>query len=69
MVFVVSASLSIAIPAAVHVVLGDRADAALTPAKDWLSRSDAAVMAIVLLIVAAKLAATGSRSWRRRVGR
>jgi hypothetical protein len=58
-VFVLVASLSIAIPVAVYVVLGDRADAALTPAKDWLSRNNAAVMAIILLIFAAKLIGDG----------
>jgi threonine/homoserine/homoserine lactone efflux protein len=58
-VFVVIASLSIAIPVGTYVVLGEHADAALAPAKDWLARNNAAVMAIVLLIFAAKLIGDG----------
>lgn len=60
-VFAVLASLAIAAPVAVYLVLGERADATLRPAKDWLARNNAIVMVIVLLIFGAKLLGDGIR--------
>jgi Sap, sulfolipid-1-addressing protein len=58
-VFVAIASLSIVAPVAAYVALGDRAEAALTPAKDWLARNNKAVLSVILLIFGAKLLGDG----------
>jgi hypothetical protein len=58
-VFVAIASLSILAPVVVYFALGDRAEATLTPAKDWLARNNKAVMAVILLIFGAKLLGEG----------
>ncbi len=60
-VFVGIASLSIVIPVGTYFALGDRAEATLTPAKDWLARNNAAVMAVILVIFGAKLLGDGIR--------
>ena len=61
-VFVLLASLSIAVPVGTYLALGrDRAEVVLTPTKDWLSRNNAAVLAILFLIFGAKLLGDGIR--------
>ncbi len=54
-VFVVLASVSVAAPVATYVVLGDRANATLSDWKGWLIRNNSVVMAVLLLVLAAKL--------------
>jgi hypothetical protein len=60
-VFVLLASLSILVPVGTYLALGARAESTLTPAKDWLARNNAAVMAVILLIFGAKLLGDGIR--------
>lgn len=54
-VFVVLASVTVAVPVVGYVVAGDRADAALASAKDWLLANNQVVMAVLLVVFAAKL--------------
>jgi len=53
--FAIVASLGIAVPVVTNLAMGARAEGVLTPAKDWLSRNNAGVMAVILLIFGAKL--------------
>lgn len=58
-VFVVIASLSIALPVAYAVFVGDRARSTLDSAKTWLTADNAAVMAVLLLVFGVDLIAKG----------
>ncbi len=61
-VFTVVASLSVALPLLLFVVLGDRMLHPLGRARDWLQRHNAAVMSIVLVVIGAIVAAEGLSS-------
>jgi hypothetical protein len=53
------ASLTVASPVLVYLVMGEHADAGLTRMKECLSRNNNAVMAVLLLVFAAKLIGDG----------
>lgn len=56
---VVVASLTVALPVLLYVVLGDRVLTPLGRVRDWLSRNNAAVMAVVLLVLGVALLLEG----------
>jgi len=58
-VFAVLASLTVATPVVILLVLGDRADAILSSWKVWLAQNNSAVMAVLLLVVGVKLVGDG----------
>ena len=59
MVFVVVASLTIALPVAYRLIGGDHARAKLDELRDWLGVHNAAVMATLLLVFGVDLLAKG----------
>lgn len=58
-VFVVVASLGVAAPAVVRGVLGARSDRVLAVADDWMTRNNAVIMSVVLLILGVVLIGNG----------
>jgi threonine/homoserine/homoserine lactone efflux protein len=58
-VFTILASLTVALPVLVYLILGDRAEDGLISLKDWLSVNNAVIMAVLLLVFAAKLIGDG----------
>ena len=58
-VFTVVASLTVATPVLLHVALGRRVEPSLRATRDWLLRHNAAVVAVVLVLVGAALVAKG----------
>lgn len=58
-IFVVIATLGPGIPVAAYLILGERSKRFLEELKDWLSRYNAAIMAVICLIIAAKLIGDG----------
>ena len=58
-VFVVVASLTIAVPVGYHLLGGESAAAALDRLKDWLGVNNTAVMAVLLLVFGVHLVAQG----------
>lgn len=58
-VFVVLASLTVALPVLAYLVLGDRADATLTGWKEWLVANNDTVMVVLLVVFGAKLVGDG----------
>jgi len=57
--FALAASVSVAVPFAAHLVLGDRATAPLQRANTWLTVHNATVMAVVLLVIGALVLVKG----------
>jgi hypothetical protein len=62
-VFVVIASAGVAVPLLMHLVMGARADRRLVAVKNWMANNNKTIMAIVLLIIAAKLIGDGLAVW------
>lgn len=58
-VFVVIASITVALPVVFYLVLGERADATLTGWKEWLQANNATVMVVLLAVFGAKLIGDG----------
>lgn len=58
-VFVVIATVGPSIPVAIYFFMGDRADDLLSRLKAWLSRKNATIVAVICLIIAAKLIGDG----------
>jgi len=54
-VFTVIGSLGVAIPVVMYIALGDRSRPLLASLKDWMTRSSAVVMAVLLLVIGVKL--------------
>lgn len=54
-VFIFLASVTVAGPALVYAVVGHRAEEPLEGAKDWLVANNKTIMAVVLLVIGAKL--------------
>jgi threonine/homoserine/homoserine lactone efflux protein len=54
-VFTVVASLGVAIPVVMSFVLGDRSGPLLARVKDWMAQNSAVIMAVILLLIGAKL--------------
>jgi hypothetical protein len=58
-VFVLIASITVAAPVAAYLALGERAEAVLTETKEWLVANNAAVMAVLFLVLGAKVLGDG----------
>ena len=59
LVFVILASLTIIAPVVYNLVMGEKAEATLTEMKSWLISNNNVVMAVLLLIIGAKLIGDG----------
>jgi threonine/homoserine/homoserine lactone efflux protein len=55
LVFAVIASLGVAIPVVLFFVMGDRAPALLDRMKTWMAQNNAAIMAVLCLVIGVKL--------------
>ena len=58
-VFVLIASVSVALPVVLNVILGSKAQHTLTEMKDWLIDNNNTVMAVLFLVLGAKLLGDG----------
>lgn len=58
-IFVLIASLTIILPVAAYLILGERADAGLTSMKDWLTANNHTVMTILFVVLGAKVLGDG----------
>jgi hypothetical protein len=58
-IFVVIASVSIALPVLYRIVRGEHAQATLDGAKQWLQANNAVVMAVLFLVIGAKILGDG----------
>jgi hypothetical protein len=58
-VFVVIGSLGVLVPVGAHIGLGLRARRPLDELRAWLMAHNAAIMAVLLLVIGAKLAGDG----------
>jgi threonine/homoserine/homoserine lactone efflux protein len=54
-VFMVIASLGVGIPVVLYFVMGERSQALLQSLKSWMEHNNAVIMAILLLVIGAKL--------------
>ncbi len=54
-VFMVIASLGVGIPVVLYFVMGDRSQAILQGLKTWMSHNNAVIMAVLMLVIGAKL--------------
>lgn len=59
LLFTLVASVSVAVPVLSYTLLGDRVLGPLGAARDWLERNNAAVMAVVLVVIGALLVVKG----------
>jgi Sap, sulfolipid-1-addressing protein len=53
-VFIVIATLGVGAPVAIYYLMGDRATSILGGLHDWMARENAAIMAVICLIIGAK---------------
>jgi Sap, sulfolipid-1-addressing protein len=58
-VFVLIATVGVAVPVVIYFALGDRAGPVLGSLKDWLARNNRVIMAVLLLVIGAKLIGDG----------
>ena len=58
-VFVVLASLTVALPVCFYLAMGHKADATLTTWKDWLGANNATVMMVLFVVFGVKLLGDG----------
>ena len=58
-IFTVVAALGVLIPVVLYLILGERMLAPLSRSRDWLERNNAAVMAVVFVLIGAGLTAKG----------
>jgi hypothetical protein len=58
-VFVVIATLGVAAPVVIYYALGDRSAKLLGELRTWLATHNAAIMAVLLLVIGAKLLGDG----------
>ena len=54
-VFILIATLGVGVPIAIYFVMGDRATKILGDLHDWMARENATIMAVICLIIGAKL--------------
>ena len=54
-VFIIIGSLGVAAPVAIHYLMGDRAATMLADLRDWMARENATIMAVICLVIGAKL--------------
>jgi len=59
LIFVMVASAGVGIPFTLHLALGERATRPLAQVKAWMATNNDAIMAIVLLVIGAKLIGDG----------
>ena len=59
LVFTLIATIGVAVPMGIYIVMGDRAAATLDDLKTWMARNNTAVMAVLLLIIGVKLLGDG----------
>ena len=58
-VFVALALLGVAVPLAILLLMGDRAEQLLTGVRDWMARESGTIMTVILLLLAGKLVGDG----------
>ena len=58
-VFTLIAAVGVAVPMGIYLFLGDRAAETLDHLKTWMATNNAAVMAVLLLIIGVKLVGDG----------
>ena len=58
-VFIFIASLTVAVPVVMNLVLGSRAEGTLTTMKDWLVANNNTVMTVLLVVLGAKVLGDG----------
>ena len=54
-IFVLIASLTIIVPVIAYLLLGEKAEEAMTNTKDWLIQNNKTVMSVLLLLVGVSL--------------
>jgi threonine/homoserine/homoserine lactone efflux protein len=54
-VFAIIGSLGVAAPVAMHYLMGERATTRLEELRDWMARENATIMALICLLIGAKL--------------
>ena len=54
-VFAVIATIGVAVPVAIFLVMGDRAGPLLDGLRTWMARNNAVIMAVILVLIGAKL--------------
>jgi hypothetical protein len=59
LVFAVVASAGVAAPLVIYLALGDRAGAVLQSLRTWLVHNNTAIMAVLLLVLGAKMVGDG----------
>jgi threonine/homoserine/homoserine lactone efflux protein len=59
LVFVLIATAGVAVPVVIYFALGDRAGRTLGSLKNWMARNNRAIMAVLLLVIGAKLIGDG----------
>jgi threonine/homoserine/homoserine lactone efflux protein len=57
--FTLIASIGVLVPVAIYFALGERASALLDEIKTWMARNNAAVMAVLILVIGVKLIGDG----------
>ena len=58
-VFVVIGSLSVAGPVVVYLVMGQKAERALTSVKDWMAENNATIMFVLFLVLGMRMLGDG----------
>jgi hypothetical protein len=58
-VFVVVATLGVGAPVAIFFAMGDRSAALLGDLRDWMTQNNTAIMAVLLVVIGAKLIGDG----------
>ena len=58
-VFIVIATLGVGAPVAIYFAMGDRSAKLLGELRDWMARNNATIMAVLLLVIGAKLLGDG----------
>ncbi len=58
-IFIVIASIGVGAPVVIFFALGDRSVKMLSELKEWMSHNNAAIMAVLLLVIGAKLLGDG----------
>ena len=59
LIFVLIASITIILPVAAYLVLGEKADTGLTTMKDWLNANNNTVMTVLFIVLGAKVLGDG----------
>lgn len=57
--FTLIASIGVLVPVAIYFAMGERASAMLDEIKSWMARNNAAVMAVLILVIGVKLIGDG----------